>query len=260
MKIKKGFSIGIIAIILIVITVMGSSIYKKNRNRRDLAERIFSEGSEAAPELSAEIRGRSSSPETISELRNAIATYEGRMERHVQDAAKTGTYWKILAIRLQDRGLHGEALEALECAIYYAPLDPAVHYYTGISAGIMAKSIHSFPGRENERDKYFMLAEEAYLRAIELDSRYLRPRYGLGVLYVFELDRPEDAIVHLERCLEISRNDVDTMFVLARAYYMVRQYQDAIDLYDRIITLSRDEQKRIDAQNNRQLILGQMYG
>ena len=260
MKIKKGFLIGIISIILIILAVISSSYFKRNRNRRDFAERIYSEGSEVSSDPSIEVRSRFSPSDSILELKKAITVYEARMERHVEDAAKTGTYWKILAVRLQDRGLHGEALEALERAIYYTPVDPAVHYYTGISAGVMAKSVHSFPGRENERDKYFKLAEDAYLRAIELDSRYMKPRYGIGVLYVFELDRPEDAIVHLERCLEISRNDIDTMFVLARAFYMVKQYDAAIALYDRIITLSRDEQIRTDAQNNRQLVLGQMYG
>jgi tetratricopeptide (TPR) repeat protein len=162
---------------------------------------------------------------------------------------------------LQDRGLHGEALEALRNAAYYLPEDPSVQYNTGLSAGIMAKASHAFPGRENrEKEEYFSLAEKAFLRAIELDGRYLSPKYGLGVLYVFELDRPEEAIPHLQKYLEISRNDVDTIFVLARAHYMTRNYQAAVDLYDRIITLTRDDQKRKDAQNNRQLILGQMNG
>ena len=213
--------------------------------------------------------------DTIEGLRNAIAIYEKQIERHVEDVSKTAAYWKILAVRLQDRGLHGEALEALGRAVYHAPEDPLLHYYTGISAGIMAKSFHAFPegnlgtgglrrelpGRDNsDRMKFFTLAEKAFLRAIELDDRYLRPRYSLGVLYVFDLDRPEDAIPHLERYLEISRNDVDTMFVLARAFYMIRDYKAALALYDRIITLTTSEQKRIDAQNNRQRVLGQMYG
>jgi len=80
------------------------------------------------------------------------------------------------------------------------------------------------------------------------------------VLYVFDLERPEDAVPHLQHYLEISRNDVDTMFVLARAFFMLKNYQGALDLYDRIIILTTSDQKRIDAQNNRQMVLGQMYG
>lgn len=252
MKIKKGAVIGAAVIIVVVLVVFAASLYEKDKGRGALAERIFSQSG---------IPHDGSPPATIEGLKAAIAAYEKRIDQYVNDAAKTATYWKILAVRLQDKGLHGEALEALEHAIYYTPEDPTLHYYTGVSAGIMAKSSHAFPDRENsERDRYFALAEDSYLRAIELDSGYLRPRYGLGVLYVFELDRPEDAIPHLEKCLEVSRNDVDTMFVLARAYYMLKRYQDAVNLYDRIITLTTDNQKKIDAQNNRQLVLGQMHG
>ena len=248
MKIEKKTLTGLIVIVSIIIAVYGASMYQRNRARGELAARIFNQGN-------------GSSPNTIAELRRSISAYEKRIERHVKDAAKNSSYWKLLAVRLQDRGLHGEALEALEQALYYSPEDPFLHYYTGISAGIMAKSVHIFPGRDNtERYRYYDLAEEAFLRAISLDSRYLRPRYSLGVLYVFDLDRPEDAVPHLERCLEISRNDIDTMFVLARAFFMLKRYQSALDIYDRILTLTKDEQKRIDAMNNRQTVMGLIYG
>jgi len=247
-KLKNKFSLLIGIVFIIAIAFFGASRCERNKARGEWAKQVFGLGS-------------GTSPATVEEIRAAIAANERQIERYVETAAKTGLYWKLLASRLQDRALHGEALEALWQAIYYTPEDPTLHYSMGISAGILAKSIHILPGGErDERERYFDLAEEAFLRAIELDSRYFGPRYSLGVLYVFELDRPEDALPHLERCLEISRSDVDAMFVLARAYYMIRRFQDAVDLYDRIITLSRDEQKRIDAQENRQLILGQTNG
>ena len=250
MKITKGAVFGITVVILIIIAAGVYSLNQRNRIRDEFAGRIVSQGGSWWDK-----------PDNIAELKTYIAAYEKRIERHVQDAASTATYWKILAVRLSDRGLHGQALEALERAIYYTPEDPLLHYYTGISAGIMAKSLHLFPGSDNtDRNRYFSLAEQSFLRAIELDGRYLRPRYSLGVLYVFDLDRPQDAIPHLEFHLEISRNDVDTMFVLARAFYMLKNYQAALNLYDRIIRLTTSEEKRIDAQNNRQMIMGQMYG
>jgi tetratricopeptide (TPR) repeat protein len=247
-KERRGAFIGITVIFLIVLSLFAVYLYEKSKDREYLAKLVFSLGSD-------------SPGNSVEELKASIAAYERRIEKHVRDAAKTGNYWKILAVRLQGRGLHGEALEALERGIYYTPADPALHYYTGVSAGIIAKSVHQFPGSgRGERESYFTLAEDAYLRAIELDDRYLRPRYGLAVLYVFELDRPEDAVPLLERCLEISRNDVDTMFVLARAFFMLEKYRAAVEVYDRIITLTRDSQKRIDAQNNRQQAMERIYG
>ena len=248
MKITRSMVAGILVIVVIFAAFAGFIAYQRNKSRGEFAGVIYS-GEPASTALS------------INELKSAIATYERRIERHVSDAAKTANYWKILAIRLMSRGLYGDALEALEQAIFYSPEDAALHYFTGVSAGTMAKSFHVFPGRENrDRINYNALAERAFLRSVELDGHYPRPLYGLGVLYVFELDRPAEAIPYLERHLEISRTDTDTMFVLARAHYMLGNLRAALDLYDRIITITGDDQKRMDARNNRQLLLGQMHG
>jgi tetratricopeptide (TPR) repeat protein len=128
---------------------------------------------------------------------------------------------------------------------------------TGISAGYIAKNYLDFFSRDNttERQRYYALAESGYLRAIEIDSSYNRPRYGLGVLYVFELERPADAIPHLERFLEISANNIDAMFVLARAYYETNAFQRAMDLYDRIIQIAREDEKKREAWNNKQQVM-----
>ena len=248
MKIQKSAVIGIGIVVLIILVLLGIYLFQQAKGRDDLAKRIYSQES-------------SSSVSTIDDLKASIAKYEKKIEQHVNDAAKTGSYWKILAVRLQDRGLHGEALDALQHAIYYTPLDASLQYYTGVSAGIMAKSTQVFPDNDTgEKQRYYSLAESAYLRAIELDKHYLAPKYGLAVLYTFELDRPADAIPLLQDYLAISQNDVDSMFVLARAYFALKQYQSALDLYNRIIAFTSDAQRKNDAQNNRQLLMGLING
>jgi tetratricopeptide (TPR) repeat protein len=131
----------------------------------------------------------------------------------------------------------------------------------GVSAGIVAKSALNFEGTRGNmgRDNYYTLAEEGYLRAIALDERYVRPMYGLGVLYTFELGRPQEAIPYLLRCLDISP-DTDAMFVLARAYYMIEAYREAVEVYDRIIGFTKDPAKQNEAQINRQMVLDLIYG
>jgi cytochrome c-type biogenesis protein CcmH/NrfG len=54
--------------------------------------------------------------------------------------------------------------------------------------------------------------------------------------------------------------DVDAMFVLARAYYMTERYDAAVDLYDRIIARSKNEEVKRQAQSNREYILGGFNG
>jgi tetratricopeptide (TPR) repeat protein len=249
MKIKKEAVIGVGVIVLIAAGILVFTGYHRNKQRDTLAAQI------------AALNPKNGPPETIEGLRTAIRAYEAKIELHVKDAAQTGVYWKILAYRLQSRGLHGEALVALEHAISYNPQDATLHYLTGVSAGVMAKSSLNFGGSPENmtRENYYALAESGYLRAISLDDRYALPLYGLGVLYAFELERPRDAIPYLLRRLEISP-DVEAMFVLARSYYMIGSYRDAVTVYERIIDFTQDAEKRNEAQLNRQLAMDRIYG
>ncbi|MCL2601557.1 MAG: tetratricopeptide repeat protein [Treponema sp.] len=250
MKVKKGAVISVIIVLLLIGGGFYYSLQLRNRARTDLARQIVSDGG-----------GRWARPDSVEELRRSIATYERRIQRYVQTAARRANYWKLLGLHLQQRGLHEDALQAFQRAIDLLPEDAIVHHHTGVSAAIRAKSFHIFPGREApERVQHFELAEQAFLRAIDLDDRYTRPRYSLGVLYVFDLNRPEDAIEHLQRVLEVSRGDLEAMFVLARAFYMTDNFRSALELFDRIIATSQDERTRASAQNNREAVLRRIHG
>jgi tetratricopeptide (TPR) repeat protein len=245
---KRGAFLGLLVVILFAASILGVYLFERQKSRYELARRI------------AELSPRGGVPVTIEGLRSAIAIYEEAIEEHVRDAAQAGVYWKILAVRLADRGMHRDALDALEMVIRYQGEDPTSFYLTGISAAIVAKNSLGFSreGAPAERGRYFSMAERAYLRAIELDSAYAKPRYGLGILYTFELERPADAIPHLEKYLELMNRDVDAMFALARAYYMIGSYEKAVDLYDRIVVSTKDTAKQNEARNNRDYVMGQL--
>jgi tetratricopeptide (TPR) repeat protein len=175
----------------------------------------------------------------------------------VKDAALTGVYWKILGSRLLDKKLYGEALEALEEGARYYPEDETIQYLIGVSAGNLAPSEYFSPG---EQEEHYRIAEQAYLRAIAIDERYGKALYGLSVLYVFNLNRPAEAVPYMERFLDINKNDTDGMFVLAAAYYMTEQYQASVDLYDRILGITKDAQVREQAERNKQQAMDAWYG
>lgn len=248
MKIKNEVVIGIVVLICIAVVVVGIGVYRTRSRQAQLAAQIVA-------------LGAGGTPTGIEDLRKAIALYEEKIEEHVKDAEKRASYWKILANRLYDKGLHSDALDALQEAIVYMPEDTALYYMQGVSASIMAKSVSA----SSQQAEYYALAEASFLRSIALNSKYLRPRYSLGVLYTFDLNRPTDAIPHLELYLEQSPNstpmatDINAMFVLARAYYMAGDNQRAVEWYDHIIANTKDPAQKVEADNNKQIVLEQMY-
>jgi tetratricopeptide (TPR) repeat protein len=216
---------------------------ERDKEHRELAKRI------------AVLSPRGGTPRTIEDLKKAITLYENQIELNVKTGVQTGTYWKILAIRLSDKGMNKDAVEAFDRALYYNSSDPTLFYLTGESASIAAAStLHFNADSASEKERYQNLAESAYLRAIELDPTYAKPKLGLGILYTFDMDRPSEALQHLERYQQLVSSDTRSMFVLARAYYMTGDYERAIELYDRIIYRSKDPKLKTEAQNNKEII------
>ena len=249
MKKTRETVIGIIVVLAIAAGVLWVYNNERNKVHRDLAKRI------------AELSPRGGPPNTIEGLREAIALYEAQIERNVQEGVQTGSYWKILAIRLADRGMHRDALDAMERAIYYQAEDPTLFHLTGEYASVVAAATVGFSTNAGtEREHFIRLAENSYLRAIQLDTGYARPLLGLGILYTFDQDRPLEAIPLLERYLQLSSTDIRGMFVLARAYYVTEDYERAIELYDRIISRTKDSKIKAEAQNNIEQCRAMMYG
>lgn len=202
------------------------------------------------------------SPTTIEELTEAIDKYQHRIEDVLNADIRIGIWSKILATRYLDNKMYGKALDSFRTAIEYYPTNQNLYYYVGLCAGYMAKSAldYELTGTNRDQVRYYELSESAYKRAIELEPRYVRALYGLSVLYVFELGRPQDAIPHLEKIMEIEKRNIDAMFIYARALYETGEYDISVEIYDRIIDETRDAATRARAEENKAFVLGQAYG
>ena len=249
MKQFKEIVLGVFVILVFGWLITYIYRYESAKSNKDLAKRM------------SELSPKGGPPVDLEDLRRAIALYEDQIERNVREGAQTGVYWKILATRLADKGMDNDALEALERAIYFNSEDPFLYYLTGVSAAKIAKSKVGFSrNTETEREHYYRLAENSYLRALELDITYSRAMYGLAIMYVFELeDRAQDAVVYLERYLQIQPSDTNAMFVLARAHAMTENYSQAVEIYDRIASRTKDKNVKQEALNNMDYIQDLLY-
>ena len=243
---QKGLGKSIIVFIIIAAGITGVIVYKKIAERNSLASQIASLSPRGAP------------PQSIEDLRKAIALYEKKLDEHIKDATQAGIYWKILGSRLVDarQPLYGEALKALENAVRYFPEDETIHFLMGVSAENLARSEYFSP---EEQAEHFRIAEAAYVRALDLQGRFPRALYNLSVLYVHNLNRPVEAIPLMELYMDINTQDTNGMFVLASAYYLTENYEAAINLYDRIIGISKNQNVKSQAELNKQQVLDAWY-
>lgn len=200
-------------------------------------------------------------PTTIEEYKDAIEKYQKRVYDIESANSQIGIWYKILGSRYLDQKMYGEALKCYEAALQYYPANQNLFYYVGLCAGYMSHASLDFNagGSIEKKMNYLKLSESAYLQAIALESRYVRALYGLGVLYVFELDESEKAIPYLEKLLQIDTGHTDAKFVLANAYYRTGQTQKSADLYDNIAKTTKDKTKKKAAEENKKQILDADY-
>ncbi len=202
-----------------------------------------------------------SNPSTKEELEDAIKKYEARAIDLSTTDGQVGMWYKILGTRYLDQHMYGKAFEAFQKAITYYPDNANLYYYVGICAGYLANSCLDYEAKGAASDamvkkmNYLRLSEAAYIQALEINPKYYRAMYGLGILYVFELDESSKAIPYLEKFLETQTKDTDAMFVLARAYYTNYEFDKAISVYDRIIALNPNAEKTASAQANKKIVL-----
>lgn len=202
-----------------------------------------------------------SSPTTEAELKEAIQKYQSRVEDMVLANQQIGIWYKMLGSRYLDNQMYGEALEAFRMATTYYPANQNLYYYVAVCAGYMANQSldYSATGSTAQKFNYLKLAESAYLEALKIDSKYARALYGIGVLYIFELDEPGKAIPYLETLAEVEKRNVDGMFLLANAYYQTFEFEKATAVYDKIISTTTSDEKKAQAEANKRQVLEAAY-
>jgi len=200
-------------------------------------------------------------PSTIEELKKGIAEFSREADRTIAAKESMGSYWRLLSVRYLEKRMYIEAYEAAKEALRYYPDNTGLYYTIGLGLSYQAKidSVSGSAAASLMRER-LASAETAYLRALEFNPRYGRALYALSVLYVFEMDRPEDAGPYLTRLLEIETKNVDALFLLARVRYMEGRLEDAANLYDTILAVTTVEEKKKQAQENKKTVLDALYG
>lgn len=202
-----------------------------------------------------------SNPTSVEEYKDAIKKYEERVADIQLAQQQIGIWYKILGTKYLDNKMYGEAMKCFQSALEYYPDNPNLYYWVGVCAGYMSHQALDFggTGAATMQYNYLKLAEESYLRAVKIEDRYVRALYGLGVLYVWELEEPVKAIPHLEKLLSIDTKNIDAMFLLASAYYSDYDFDKSIEMYDKISTLTKSGSVKAQAEMLKKQVLDVQY-
>jgi tetratricopeptide (TPR) repeat protein len=203
-----------------------------------------------------EVGEREVSKQRVEEIEEQIERYRKEVLRTVDATGQLGVYYKMLAVEYMRGSMYGAAYEALEKAIAIHPENPILFYYSAVCTARMSKA----QVISEDRIRWLERSESLYRRALSFDPDYGAALYGLSVLYVFELDRPQEAEGPLKRLLTVQSKDIDGRFLLARVYYSLGKLENAIELYREIETLSDIEQVREQARSGRKQAEDELYG
>lgn len=203
----------------------------------------------------------SSNPVSLEEIEAAIKEYNKEAEEISQKHSQVGMWYKVVGLKYLDKKMYGKAMENFQEALKYYPDNANLYYYVGNCAGYLGNSSLDFEatGSYEQMENYYALSEKAYLRALAIDDRYAYALYGISVLYVYQLNQPEDAIPHLEKLLTIDTKNIDGMFVLANAYYLTRNYDKATEMFDKIIASTKSDKTKQQAEANKKQVLDEAY-
>ena len=106
-------------------------------------------------------------------------------------------------------------------------------------------------GRAYVMKKEYALAEENFLKAIEVEPRFVEPLIELGRLYMV-LGRISEALAALVSAVDQSPELARAHFFLAEVQRMTGNYAKALQAYDKVVellpnsSLAREAQKRKD--------------
>jgi tetratricopeptide (TPR) repeat protein len=195
----------------------------------------------------------------IGEINKEIQKLAAGGSTRIDSPQEEDIYLKMGVIRYIDGKMYGKAFQNLKRAIEIFPANPVLFYNGGVCAGWIAKSMIE-PRYEKERAVWFSTSENYYKRAIELDPVYVDALYGLSVLLVIELDEPLEALPYLERILEKESKHMAARFLLARTYYQIGRYEDAMVQYDEIIKANLSSGMSENARVLKERIKEEVYG
>ena len=115
--------------------------------------------------------------------------------------------------------------------------DTAIKYFTEVTENLLYATPH-FPlsnmGWAYYNKKDYALAEKFYLKALDIDPKFINALAGLGKTYT-AMGRGSEAVTTLEKAVKNYPRLGQLYLELARAYTVSGEYKKALDAYEKAV-------------------------
>ena len=190
--------------------------------------------------------------EKIAQLRQDIAEYEEEVAETVQNYRRIASFQKTLAHELIRSEMYGPALDALERAMELQSENAVLYYFAGVAAARSARG-HMIDGEETD---YYSQAERFFSEALALRPDYKDALFAMAVLLAFDLQQPEEALIHSRRLSKLETGDPGVRFLHANILVRNGMIEEAIAVYDDLAQTAPGADQRARARENRDALRG----
>jgi type IV pilus assembly protein PilF len=134
--------------------------------------------------------------------------------------------------------------------------DTAIKYFKEVSENMLYATPHialANLGWAYHNKKEFTLSETYYLKALDLDPKFINAQRGLGLTYI-AMGRSSEAKEILEKAVKDYPKFAPLYDDLAKVYVISHDYEKALDAYHKVIELAPDSGMAREAEKAAQRI------
>ena len=188
--------------------------------------------------------GDGEEPAEIREIRKELNRWEDELNDAITAGRNTGRFYKSLGLKFLDYKMYGPARDSFSRSLEFSPESGRLYYYRAVALSRLALT------RQNPADrmKEMTLVEQDYLRAIAMEADFSPPYLSLGILYIYELNRPFEAAPYLEKYVSVERSDSKGQLLYAQLLEEMGQLEKAVDHYNRVLDLPSTEEEKDQAR------------
>lgn len=112
--------------------------------------------------------------------------------------------------------------------------------------GLSIEALEAFEASLSLMDEDFSAAAKLLEQAVELEPTFAEAHFNLGLLYS-NMDRPDDAVAHIQNARELDPDVFDYTVAMAKVYAEAENYDAALRLFNEVIARQPDN---LVAKNN----------